>query len=389
MKGSLRERRPGVWELVVQLPRDPATGRWKQLSRTHHGTKREAQRALAGLVTEVSAGKTSSSSTALGELLARWLDHVEERLSPTTIREYRRLVTTMIVPDLGKLKLSCVTTQRLDAYYAGLVRERDLSPASVRHVHAVLRGALGQAVKWGWIPTNPAASASPPKIRRREINPPAIKDIRALLDAADAYDPEFGALLRLLTATGARRGEVCGLRWSDLDRGSRTLSIKRSVASVAGGTVVKDTKTHAARRIALDDDTIAILDRQRERLEHRASVCELEFNEDGYVFTRTADGSDPLHPDTITKTFARVCKQAEFKGVRLHDLRHLHATQLLAAGVPVRTVSGRLGHANAATTLNVYAHFLEASDREAADVIGELLGPNEDAIGDTNRASPE
>jgi len=241
----------------------------------------------------------------------------------------------------------------------------------------------------GWIPTNPVGSASPPKIRRREINPPAIEDIGTLLDAADAYDPEFGALLRLLTATGARRGELCGLRWSDLDRGSPTLSIGRSVASVAGGTVVKDTKTHAARRIALDDDTIAILDRQRERLEHRASVCELEFNEDGYVFTRTADGSDPLHPDTITKTFARVCKQAEFKGVRLHDLRHLHATQLLAAGVPVRTVSGRLGHANAATTLNVYAHFLEASDREAADVIGELLGPDEDAIGDTNRASPE
>lgn len=124
----------------------------------------------------------------------------------------------------------------------------------MRHVHAVLRGALGQAVKWGWIPTNPAGSASPPKIRRREINPPAIKDIRTLLDAADAYDPEFGALLRLLAATGAWRGEICGLRWSDLDRGSRTLSIKRSVAPVAGGTVVEDTKTHAARRIALDDD---------------------------------------------------------------------------------------------------------------------------------------
>lgn len=106
----------------------------------------------------------------------------------------------------------------------------------------------------GWIPTNPVGSASPPKIRRREINPPAIKDIRTLLDAADAYDPEFGALLRLLAATGAWRGEICGLRWSDLDRGSRTLSIKRSVAPVAGGTVVEDTKTHAARRIALDDD---------------------------------------------------------------------------------------------------------------------------------------
>ncbi len=258
-----------------------------------------------------------------------------------------------------------------------LSHERGLSPASVRHVHAVLRGALGQAVKWGWVPVNPAASASPPKIRRKEIHPPSIADTRTLLDAADAHDPELGALLRVLTATGARRGEVCGLRWSDLDRGSHTLSIQRSVASIAGGTVVKDTKTHAARRIALDSDTIDILDRQRERLEHRAAVCELDFNAEGYIFTTTADGADPLHPDTITGAFGRVCKSVGIK-VRLHDLRHLHATQLLAAEVPVRTVSGRLGHANAATTLK-YAHFLEASDREAADVIGNLLGPTDAA----------
>ncbi|MEP6299957.1 MAG: site-specific integrase, partial [Ilumatobacter sp.] len=163
----------------------------------------------------------------------------------------------------------------------------------------------------------------------------------------------------------------------DLDTGSRTLSIQRSVASIAGGTIVKDTKTHAARRIALDDDTIDILERQRARLEHRAETCELAFNQDGYVFTTTADGTDPLHPDTITGAFSRVCRSQGVKGIRLHDLRHLHATQLLAAGVPVRTVSGRLGHANASTTLNVYAHFLEASDREAADVIGNLLGPSE------------
>ena len=307
--------------------------------------------------------------------MAQWLDVVEDQLSPTSVREYRRLVAKKIGPDLGKLRLGKVTTQRIDSYYSTLTHEGGLSPASVRHVHAVLRGALGQAVKWGWIPTNPAVSASPPKIRRKEINPPSVAVTRKLLDAADQHDPELGALLRVLTATGARRGEVCGLRWSDLDTGSRTLSIQRSVASIAGGTIVKDTKTHAARRIALDDDTIEILDRQRARLEHRAEACELAFNEDGYVFTTTADGADPLHPDTITSAFGRVCSSQNVKGVRLHDLRHLHATQLLAAGVPVRTVSGRLGHANAATTLNVYAHFLEASDRDAADVIGNLLGP--------------
>jgi integrase len=373
MKGSLRERQPGNWELIVQLPRDPETGLRKQLSRTHYGTKREAQRALAALVAKVSEGKITSTAKTLGQLLDSWIDHVDGSLAPTTVREYRRLAERLIKPDLGQLRLGRVTTKRLDDYYTMLSKTRGLSPATIRHVHAVLRGAFGQAVKWGIVSMNPAAAASPPKLRRREINPPAIIDVKRMLEVADEDDAEYGALLRVLTATGARRGEVCGLRWSDLDRSTGTLSITRSIASVAGGTVVKDTKTHASRRIALDDATLSVLDEQRRRLEQRAAACEVELDPDGYLFTESADGADPLHPDTITGRFTRVRKRAGLDGVRLHDLRHLHATQLLAAGVPVRTVSGRLGHANAATTLNVYAHFLEASDRQAADVIGGLL----------------
>jgi len=128
-----------------------------------------------------------------------------------------------------------------------------------------------------------------------------------------------------------------------------------------------------ARRISLDDDTIAILEAQRDRMNHRAATCEVPFNEDSYAFTKTAYGSEPLHPDTITGMFGRAQKRAGLKSIRLHDLRHLHATQLLAAEVPVPTVSGGLGRANSATTLNVYAHFLEASDRDAADVIGKVI----------------
>ena len=108
------------------------------------GTLREAQRALSALVAEVSAGQISSSSTTLGELLTRWLEHIEDQLSPTTAREYRRLVTNMIGPDLGRTRLGKLTTQRLDAYYAALVRQRGLSPGSVRHVHAVLRGTVAR-----------------------------------------------------------------------------------------------------------------------------------------------------------------------------------------------------------------------------------------------------
>jgi integrase len=379
----MRERRPGVWELIVQLPRDATSARARQLSRTVSGTKREAQRALAAMVAEVAAGKVSATTMTMGELLTRWLDHVEEQLAATTVREYRRLVATRIGPDLGSLSLRRITTQRLDTYYAGLARQHGLSPATVRHIHAVLRGSLGQAVRWGWIPTNPAVSASPPKLRTREITPPAMTDTRALLEAADEQDVEFGALLHVLAATGARRGEVCGLRWSDLDVESGTLSIRRSVASVAGGTIVKDTKTHAARRIAIDADTMAGLVRHRARMELRARACAVELPPDAFMFT-SGDGAEPLHPDTITGGFQRLCRRVGLSGVRLHDLRHLHATQLLAAGVPVRTVSGRLGHADAATTLNVYAHFLEASDRQAADVIGGLLGTGTSA---TKRAT--
>ena len=124
-KGSLRERRPGNWELIVQLSTDAATGKPKQLSRSHIGTQREAQRALAALVAQVAEGEISSSSTTLNELLAQWLDQVDNRLSPTTAREYRRIVNRRLGPDLGRLRLGKVTTQRIDAYSAALTREHD------------------------------------------------------------------------------------------------------------------------------------------------------------------------------------------------------------------------------------------------------------------------
>ncbi|MET0326308.1 MAG: tyrosine-type recombinase/integrase [Ilumatobacteraceae bacterium] len=170
-----------------------------------------------------------------------------------------------------------------------LTLERGLSPASVRHVHAVLRGALGHAVRWAWLSVNPSATASPPRMRRRQIQPPPISDTRALLAAAEEQDPDFAALVRVLVATGARRGEVCGLRWSDLDLIAGTVVICRSVASVPGGAVAEDTKTHAARRLALDAETVVALDRRRARAVALATMCRCDIAPDAFVFSSAPD----------------------------------------------------------------------------------------------------
>jgi hypothetical protein len=330
----MRERRAGVWELIVQLPREPsrARARARQMSRSVHGTKREAQRALAALVAEVSTGKVTAASETLGELLARWLDLVAGHLSPTTVREYRRLVDTMLTPDLGKLTLRRVTTQRLDAYYGSLLHERNLSPASIRHVHAVLRKALGQAVKWGLARSEPGGHG-------------------IAAEGAPSRDHPAGHRRCPGPARGRRRARP-GARRPAAGHGRHRGPPRRGLRAGLVG-----------RRLRRRHHRHPLVDRIDRRW----------FNPVGFVFTHAADGSRPLHPDTVTSGFRRVCLRLGIEGVRLHDLRHLHATQLLAAGMPARTVSGRLGHANAGTTLNVYAHFLQASDRDAADVMGGLL----------------
>ncbi|MFV0306765.1 MAG: hypothetical protein ACK5OX_03355 [Desertimonas sp.] len=161
-RASLRERRPGNWELIVQLPRDPETGLRKRLSRTRHGTKREAQRALAALVAQVSAGKVTSTAKTLGELLDQWLEHVDQQLSPTTAREYRRLVATTIDPDLGSLRLGRVTTKRVDDYSAQLTAERDPEYGALpRHLTSTEAPARGRSPRWPAAPSRYIPTRSP------------------------------------------------------------------------------------------------------------------------------------------------------------------------------------------------------------------------------------
>lgn len=381
MKGHLRKR-GDAWELRAYAGIDPVTKRHKYVTRTFRGGKREAEQELARLVTEVSGGGGTTTDTTVGALLDEWMRLARKELSPATVRGYDWIIGTYIRPTLADVPLSKLRTAQLDRFYLKLREEGGrggaaLSPATVRQVHAILRRALQQGIRWGWIPTNPAAMASPPRVRHPDLTPPDPDSVVQLIQQASVDgDPEMACFLHLATTTGARRGELCGLRWSDVDLDGGAMVIRRAVVEAAHSVVVeKDTKTHAARRIALDAGTVEALSAHREAMSSRAAEREVELAPDGHVFSRDPDGKRPWPPNDVTKAFIRVRRRAGLPEVRLHDLRHFAATRLLAAGVPVRTVSGRLGHANAATTLGVYAHFVEESDRDAAVKLGALINP--------------
>jgi integrase len=168
-----------------------------------------------------------------------------------------------------------------------------LSPATVRRVHVVLRRALGQAKRWGWLVNNPAADASPGRISRTEVSPPDPSGVSRLLALADEHEPEFGVFLRLAASTGARRGELCALRWRDVDLDDRTVLISRSIVDGPDGYVEKETKTHAARRIALGDSMVEALGAHRSGMSGVAAVCEAELAEDAHVFSYDPLGRRP------------------------------------------------------------------------------------------------
>jgi integrase len=373
MSGGLREKASGVWEVRLETGRDPVTGRRRQLSRSVHGTKRDAQRVLNRLLAESEISQGGRTTTNFRQLSEQWLALVSNDLSPTTVHRYKNLLRNRILPALGDRSIHAIRTNDLDRLYLGLVNEVGLAPATVRQAHAIIRRAFRQAVLWGWIATNPAVNATPPRVAKSSPSPPNVRQVGALLQLAAESDPELSRFLHVSATTGARRGEVCALRWKNFDPELRTLSIEHSIADLPGGLVEKDTKTHTSRRIALDAGTAEVLEQLRLDQIARAAEANLAVSENSFIFSTEPDGLTPWVPGSVTKRFQKLRDSLGYTGMRLHDLRHFTATRLIAAGIPVRTVSGRLGHADPSTTLSVYAHFVEASDQAAAKVMGDLV----------------
>lgn len=382
MNGTKTEIRPGVWRLRVYAGRRPGSNTPIQITKTITARdknpkpgagSRLADTELAKMATEVAKGNTATGTETVGDLITQWLEHCENLgRSPTTIRKYRSIAETVVRPALGKVKLSKLTARDLDKLYATL-KEKGNKPATVRRVHALIGAALHQAERWGYVDRNVARRASPPSVHAAQIEAPSPEDVQAMLVAAEKIEPTLAVFLFVAALTGARRGELCALRWTDVDFDAGTITIARSVYETpGGGWGEKGTKTHQARTIGIDDVGLEVLRRHRAAVDGLAAQLELELLPDGFVFSRSPVGAEPIRPDVVTKFTTRVAKTAGVE-THLHALRHFSATQGIAAGFDPVTVGARLGHADPSITLRVYSHVLEQGDRELAAALGKTL----------------
>lgn len=372
----MRQRGRDSWQLRVYLGTDPETGRQRWASRTVHGSQRFAQAQLRELTQE--AGYAHLRAGTLADLLDRWFEAASPGWALTTVSHTRSVIDCYLKPHLGHLHVTKLTTEDIDDFYGHLLRAgggrgQPLAPGTVARVHGVLHRALAQAVRWEWIWLNPASNASPPRVPPAEIRPPSPKQVVKLLEAVRTEDPALFSFLRLAASTGARRGQLLALRWHAIDWEAGAVAFTRALVQGPRGPELRPTKTHRTHRADLDRGTLAALASHRARVEAQAAEHGVELAEVAFVFSSQPDGSRPWQPNWVTKRFITHRRAAGLETFRLHDLRHFMATQMLAGGVPIATVSQRLNHARASTTLNVYAHAVPGGDRQAAEMLAALL----------------
>jgi integrase len=369
VQGHIVQRGENSWRVTVYAGRDPITGKKALRRLTVRGTKRDAEMARHQLVVDVLKDRPNPEGT-FGQLLDQWFALKQRDFSASTVKTTRGMINSRLKPALGPIPLKNLRPPDIDAFY-GSLSAAGLSPGYVQRFHGIVHAALGQAVKWGVLERNSADAATPPAVPPSNITPPRTDDVAALMAKAE---PDLSAFVRVAATTGTRRGQVCGLRWADINWGAGTVTFSRAVVTAEGGVVVKPIgKTKkSTRQVSLGARTLEVLLAHRQRMVDRAEACGTGLANDAYVFSDHPQGLTPWRPEGTSKRFRRARDRAGLTG-RLHDLKHFAATQMLADGEPITTVAQRLG-TDAATVLRVYAHFIPGADRQAADKMDEVLG---------------
>lgn len=363
-------KRGSTYSYVIRVP-DLATGKtkakWVGGFKTESEAKRERDKAR---VTVSSGTYVTPVKEALEDYLERWMRIHSQALRPKTLEGYLGVIKRYINPRMGKFQLTQIRPLHIQNLYSDLSESGGadglpLSARTVTFTSAVLKKAFDYAVSVeGTLATNPATKVPTPKGTPKQNEPFSPIQMRTLLEELKKH--RLFALFRLAVYTGARKGELLALQWSDLDFDSMKLVISKNRIYIGGANVVQNsTKGGEGRRtISLDPETMEILRDHRKRQFEERLLAGSMWNETGYIFA-TELGS-PIDYGTPTQLFTKVRKRLELPDQRFHDLRHFHATQLLRAGTPLHVVAQRLGHRDAMVTATTYAHVTSDQGENAA-----------------------
>lgn len=380
-------RRSILYYVVVDLPRG-ADGKRRQKWHGGYETKKVAEAVRARLVTQLMGGTyILPSPIPLSDWLDEdWLPAHRSRIKRSTARAYESAIRLHVSPRIGGVELGKITPRLLNDLYQTLLASGrcdgsgGLSPSTVQGVHLILHKALQDAHEMGLIPANPAGKAKPPRPRAHRIELPywTSPEIRQFLRLCRGHRLE--AAYRLLVVTGARRGEIAGLEWRDVDFDLGRITIRQSLLADVGEVYVSSPKTYRGRTLDVDVDTVHLLRRHRRaQLDEEATTR--GWTNSGFVFTKP-DGSH-LDPRTLSTTFKWIIGRSNLRDVRLHSLRHSSASLSILAGVSIPVVAQRLGHSTPQTTLEIYSHVISSAGQDAAAKVaaavlnGEGAGPGQ------------
>ena len=355
---------------------------------------REAKKLYAKFIARIESGNTySASKTTLNEFSKKWLEtYVKPNLSPTTYQSYTEKLNMHILPYLGHKRLDKITPFDIDSLYNLLANKltnrkdengnyKTLSPASIHRVHEIISSMFSSAYKWDLVPYNPCTKVTKPKYKRTKITcydeETSKKLINKLLETAPL---KYKCFVILAMLGGFRRGEIVGLHWNDIDFNNKKITVNRSVYYLGReGVNEKSTKTDSSNRtIAISGICFDLLKQWRAEQGKMRLALGDKWNGSENIFT-TYDGRI-MNPTTGPKWFSEFLRKHGFPHIRFHDLRHTFATLLISYNVDVKTVSHKLGHASATTTMNFYVHNLESTDKASAELLENKLFSNVNTV---------